>query len=127
MAAAATSSWFSSSEFEATILVRRGLPSVSVPVLSTTNVSTFSKRSIASACLIKTPACAPRPMPHDRHRRGQAKRARTSNDEHSDCIHNRVREAGLWTKHYPYDEGKNSRGDNCGHKPARNFICEPWI
>ena len=40
-----------------------GLPSVSVPVLSTTSVSTFSKISSASAFLISTPACAPRPVP----------------------------------------------------------------
>ena len=40
-----------------------GLPSVSVPVLSTTRVSTFSMRSSASAFLISTPACAPRPTP----------------------------------------------------------------
>ena len=40
-----------------------GLPSVSVPVLSTTSVSTFSMRSSASAFLISTPAWAPRPTP----------------------------------------------------------------
>ena len=40
-----------------------GLPSVSVPVLSTTRVSTFSMRSSASAFLISTPDCAPRPTP----------------------------------------------------------------
>ncbi len=40
-----------------------GLPSVSVPVLSTTSVSIFSMRSSASAFLISTPACAPRPTP----------------------------------------------------------------
>ena len=46
-----------------TIAVTFGLPSVSVPVLSTTSVSTFSMRSSASAFLISTPACAPRPTP----------------------------------------------------------------
>ena len=40
-----------------------GLPSVSVPVLSMTSVSIFSIRSSASAFLISTPACAPRPTP----------------------------------------------------------------
>ena len=40
-----------------------GLPSVSVPVLSITSVSTFSRRSSASAFLISTPDCAPRPTP----------------------------------------------------------------
>ncbi len=43
--------------------VTDGLPCVSVPVLSTTRVSTFSMRSSASAFLISTPALAPRPTP----------------------------------------------------------------
>ena len=47
----------------ATIATTFGLPSVSVPVLSTTSVSIFSMRSSASAFLISTPACAPRPTP----------------------------------------------------------------
>ena len=38
-------------------------PRSSVPVLSTTSVSTFSNRSSASAFLISTPDCAPRPTP----------------------------------------------------------------
>jgi hypothetical protein len=42
--------------------VTRGLPSVSVPVLSTTRVLTFSMRSRASADLIRTPAPAPFPI-----------------------------------------------------------------
>ena len=41
----------------------RGLPSVSVPVLSTTSVSTFSISSSASASLMSTPSFAPRPTP----------------------------------------------------------------
>ena len=40
-----------------------GLPSVRVPVLSMTRVSTFSIRSSASAFLTRTPARAPRPTP----------------------------------------------------------------
>ncbi len=39
-----------------------GLPTVSVPVLSTISVSTPANRSRASAFLISTPACAPRPV-----------------------------------------------------------------
>ena len=46
----------------ATTVTSRGLPSVSVPVLSTTIVSTFSMVSSASAFLMRTPACAPRPV-----------------------------------------------------------------
>jgi hypothetical protein len=45
------------------VATRRGLPSVSVPVLSTTRVSTFSRISRASAFLMSTPARAPRPTP----------------------------------------------------------------
>ena len=40
-----------------------GLPSVNVPVLSTTSVSTFSMRSSAAAFLMSTPAEAPLPTP----------------------------------------------------------------
>ncbi len=46
-----------------TIPVTDGRPSVSVPVLSTTRVSTFSIRSRASAFLMSTPWPAPRPTP----------------------------------------------------------------
>ena len=41
----------------------RGFPSVRVPVLSTTKVSTFSNRSRDSAFLTRTPAPAPLPTP----------------------------------------------------------------
>ena len=54
---------FSSNPVAVTITTTFGLPSVRVPVLSTTSVSTFSMRSKASAFLISTPACAPRPTP----------------------------------------------------------------
>ena len=40
-----------------------GRPSVSVPVLSTTTVSTFSSVSSTSAFLMSTPSFAPRPIP----------------------------------------------------------------
>ena len=42
---------------------RCGFPSVSVPVLSKTSVSTRSRTSRASAFLTSTPAAAPRPVP----------------------------------------------------------------
>ena len=44
-------------------VTRRGLPSVSVPVLSTTSVVICSSSSSASAFLNSTPASAPRPVP----------------------------------------------------------------
>ena len=68
-----------------TMAVTLGLPSVSVPVLSTTSVSTFSMRSSASADLIRMPAPAPLPDPDaDAHRRGEAERAGTGDDQHRD-------------------------------------------
>ncbi len=61
--AAKRSTCASSKPGSATTATTFGLPSVSVPVLSTTSVSTFSMRSSASAFLISTPNCAPRPTP----------------------------------------------------------------
>jgi hypothetical protein len=45
----------------ATIAVTAGRPSVSVPVLSISRVSTFSSLSSAAAFLTRTPVRAPRP------------------------------------------------------------------
>ena len=50
-------------ELEANRVISFGFPSVSVPVLSTTSVSTFSMTSSASAFFTNTPAIAPRPVP----------------------------------------------------------------
>src|SRR5579875_3592384 len=61
--AASRSRSFSSIPGAATIRIRRGRPSVSVPVLSTTSVSMLSRASSASAFRIRTPADAPRPTP----------------------------------------------------------------
>ena len=47
----------------AATVVSAGLPSVSVPVLSTTSVSTCSSTSSASALRSSTPSSAPRPVP----------------------------------------------------------------
>ena len=64
-----------------------GLPSVSVPVLSTTSVSTFSSTSSASAFLTSTPGGrAAAGADHDRHRRRQAQRARAGDDQHRDGV-----------------------------------------
>jgi len=53
----------SSKPFIGTMAMSFGLPSVKVPVLSTTSVSTFSMRSNASAFLTRIPKRAARPMP----------------------------------------------------------------
>ena len=61
--AASRSSSSRSNPRRGTIWVTDGRPSVRVPVLSTTRVSTFSISSSASAFLISTPSPAPRPTP----------------------------------------------------------------
>ena len=61
--AATRRSSFSSTSGSATTCASFGFPSVSVPVLSTTRVSIFSRTSNASAFLINTPIPAPRPVP----------------------------------------------------------------
>ena len=72
--------------------VTRGLPSVSVPVLSTTSVSTFSRISSASAFLIEHAGeSAAARADHDGHRRGEAERAGARDDQHGDGVQQRVR------------------------------------
>ena len=93
-----------------TIAVTAGLPSVSVPVLSTTSVSTFSMRSSASAFLISTPALrAAADADHDRHRRRKAERAGAGDDEHRDRGDEAVGEARLGPEHRPGGEGQQRR------------------
>ena len=61
--AASCNSSCSENPLSAMIETNFGLPSVRVPVLSTTKVFTFSIISNTSAFLMSTPNCAPRPMP----------------------------------------------------------------
>ena len=69
---------------------------MSVPVLSTTRVSTLRRTSIASAFLKSTPIVAPLPVAdHDRHRRGEPESARAGDDQDRDRIDQRVRQARL--------------------------------
>ena len=60
-------------------------PVVTVPVLSSTIVSTRRVDSSTSGPLIRMPSCAPRPVPTmQRGRRGQAEGARAGDDQHRD-------------------------------------------
>ena len=78
------------------IAVSRGRPSVSVPVLSTTSVSTRASSSSASAFLISTPALrAAAGADHDGHRRRQTERAGAGDDQDRHGADQRVREARL--------------------------------
>ena len=108
-----------------TIATTFGLPSVSVPVLSTTSVSTFSMRSSASAFLISTPACAPRPTPTmidigvaRPSAQGQAMiSTRDGGDQ-------RIGEARLRPEHRPGGEGEQRDRDHRRHEPAGDLIGE---
>ena len=107
------------------IAVTAGLPSVSVPVLSTTRVSTFSMRSSASAFLISTPASRAAPdADHDRHGRGEPERARAGDDQHGDGGDERVGEARLGPPHRPGDEGQHGDQDDERHEPAGDRVGE---
>ena len=59
---------------------------------------------------------------HDRHRSREAERARTSNDQHRDCVHQRVRQSRLWTEQEPRHERHPGNENDSGHEPGRYFI-----
>ena len=107
-------------------VTRRGLPSVSVPVLSTTSVVICSRTSSASAFLNSTPASAPAARAdHDRHRRRQPERAWARDDQHRDRIHERIRQSRLRAKQRPRNEGDNCDDDDNRHEPCGHGIGEP--
>ena len=104
----------------ASIATTSGRPSVSVPVLSTTIVSTFSSRSSASACFTSTPSDAPRPVPTmiaigvarpSAHGHAMISTA-TAADE-------RVRQPRLRSPERPADERRDRDGNDERHEPAR--------
>ena len=61
---------------------------------------------------------------HDRHRRGEPKRAGTSDDEDRDGIHDRVGEAGFGSDPHPGDESHERCQQDRGHKVTGDFIGE---
>ncbi len=79
-----------------------GLPSVSVPVLSTTSVSTLRRTSMRLGVLEEhAHGRALAGGDHDRHRRGQAQRARAGDDQHRDRVDERVGHARLGADQRP--------------------------
>ena len=100
-----------------------GLPSVSVPVLSTTSVSIFSNRSSASAFLISTPACSAAPdADHDRHRRREAERARAGDDQHRDRRDQAVGVARLGTQTAQAMKASDRDGDHQRDEPGGHLV-----
>ena len=95
-----------------TTVTSRGLPSVSVPVLSTTSVvicsSSFERFGIPEQHAGLRAAAGAH---HDRHRRGEPERARARDDEHGNRIDERVGEPRL----RPHDRPRDERQDRNDH------------
>ena len=104
---------------------RCGLPSVSVPVLSTTSVSTFSSRSSASA-LLDQHACgrAAAGADHDRHRRREAERAGARDDQHGDALTSACASARLRAPQRPAANAATRDRDDARHEPRRDAVGE---
>ena len=77
----------------------RGLPSVRVPVLSTTSVVLFPSRSRLRRCGRARLLRAASDADHDRHRRGKPQRAGTGDDEHRHGVDDGVSELGSAQPH----------------------------
>ena len=87
-----------------------GLPSVSVPVLSTTSVSTFSQPLQRLGIPDQHARLGAAPdADHDRHRRREAERARAGDDQHRDRGDQRVGEARLRPEQRPGGKGDQRR------------------
>ena len=100
-----------------------GLPRVSVPVLSTTSVSTAAKVSSASASRTSTPGLRAAPGGrHDRDRRREAERAGAGDDQHRDRRDQRVGERRRRAPDRPGDEGEHGDGDHRRHEPAGDRV-----
>ena len=127
--AARRSTSLSSNPAAGTTAVTAGLPSVSVPVLSTTSVSTFSMRSSASAFLISTPASRAAPdADHDRHGRRQPERAGAGDDEHRHRRDQRVGEARLRAPDAPRRRRRGrATAITAGTNQPRHVSASRWI
>ncbi len=104
----------------------RGLPSVSVPVLSITSVSTLSMISSASAFLISTPAVAPRPVPTMIDiGRGQPQRAGAGDDQHGHGAEQGGGQSRLGTDDRPDDERDHGGGHDRRHEIGGRHVGDP--
>ncbi len=99
-------------------------PVVTVPVLSSTIVSTLRVDSRISGPLISSPSCAPRPVPDEqRRRRGEPERARAGDDQHRDG--GGEREGGALARTEPEAErGGGDRRDD-GDEDAGDPVGQP--
>jgi len=97
-------------------------PLVSVPVLSTTRVSTRARVSRAAASFKRTPPCAAADADHDRHRCGEAESAgqATIRTTRPRPAHGR----SAARPRAPGDEGDHGHDDDGGHEPGRHAVGE---
>ena len=113
---------------------KAGLPSVSVPVLSTISVSTLRRFSIAAASRNSTPCVAALAgRDHDRHRRREAERARARDDQHGHGVDERRRPSSAPGRSRPQAKNVSSgdrdhaddepAGDPVGHALHRRPAC----
>ena len=99
------------------------LPVVTVPVLSSTTVSTLRVDSRTSGPLIKMPSWAPRPVPTSRAvGGGQAEGAGAGDDQHGDCGGERC--GGAFAGAEPVAEGGDGEGDDDGDEDAGDAVGE---
>ena len=59
---------------------------------------------------------------HHAHRRGEAERAWTGDDQDRNGAGDGVNERGLWSKPPPQGEGQHGCREHCGHKPGRDLV-----
>ena len=112
-----------SRESSGSIVVSRGRPSVSVPVLSTTRVS--ADLSVSSSFGVAKEDAGRSPSPHAHHhghRRGETQGARASDDQYGDRIDERVRETQLRTPNRPAGERRTGRHQHGRHEDRRYLV-----
>ena len=103
-----------------------GVPSVSVPVLSTTSVSTCLQALERFGVLDQHARLrAAADADHDRHRRCQSERAGAGDDEDGDGRDQAVGQARGWPPHGPGNEGQRGDDDHQRHEPARDLVGKP--
>ena len=103
---------------------RSSRPVVTVPVLSSTTVSTRRVDSSTSGPLITMPSCAARPVPASSAvGRGQAERARAGDDEHGDRGGERVR--GRVAEQQPHRERHRGQREHDRHEHRRHPVGQP--
>ena len=102
----------------------RGLPSVSVPVLSTTTCRLLQALERFRIFDQNARLRAAPDADHDRHRRRQTERARAGDDQHRHRRDQAIGHAWFWTPDRPGGEGGDGCGDDERHEPTGDLVRE---